>query len=68
MMFHTRWVDSNVKAYIERHAENGINAELALRVYTSQLIGSDPDLVMHGGGNTSCKTTIPDLFGNTVRV
>ena len=23
---------------------------------------------MHGGGNTSCKTTMPDLFGNTVRV
>lgn len=68
MMFHTRWVDSDAKAYIERHAEKGINAELALRVYTSQLIGSDPDLVMHGGGNTSCKTTMPDLFGNTVRV
>ena len=68
MMFHTRWVDSNAKAYIERHAEKGINAELALRVYTSQLIGSDPDLVMHGGGNTSCKTTMSDLFGNTVRV
>ena len=23
---------------------------------------------MHGGGNTSCKTTMPDLFGDTVRV
>ena len=68
MVFHTRWVDSDAQAYIKRHAEKGINAELALRVYTSQLIGSDPDLVMHGGGNTSCKTTMPDLFGNTVRV
>jgi rhamnose utilization protein RhaD (predicted bifunctional aldolase and dehydrogenase) len=51
-MFQTRWVDSDAKAFIKRHAEKGINAELALRVYTSQLIGSDPDLVMHGGGNT----------------
>ena len=68
MMFQTRWVDSDAKAFIKRHAEKGINAELALRVYTSQLIGSDPDLVMHGGGNTSCKTTMPDLFGNTARV
>ena len=68
MMFKNRWVDSDAKAFIKRHAEKGINAELALRVYTSQLIGSDPDLVMHGGGNTSCKTTMPDLFGNTVRV
>ena len=68
MKFHTRWVNSDAKAVIERHAEIGINAEIALRVYTSQLIGSDPELVMHGGGNTSCKTTMPDLFGDTVRV
>ena len=68
MMFHNRWVDSNAKAYVKQHAEKGIFAELALRVYTSQLIGSELDLVMHGGGNTSCKTTMPDLFGNSVRV
>lgn len=68
MMFHTRWADSDAKEYIERHARKGINAELALRVYTSQLIGSDPDLVMHGGGNTSCKTTMRDLYGNDIRV
>ena len=29
---------------------------LALRAYTSRLIGSDPALVLHGGGNTSLKT------------
>ena len=68
MMFHSRWVDSDAKAYIERHAKKNINSELALRVYTSQLIGSDSDLVMHGGGNTSCKTTMTDLFGNHTRV
>jgi rhamnose utilization protein RhaD (predicted bifunctional aldolase and dehydrogenase) len=67
-MFHSRWVDGDAKAFIERQAQNGINAEIALRVYTSKLIGSDPDLVMHGGGNTSCKTTMPDLFGNDTRV
>ena len=67
-MFYTRWVDSDAKACIERHADIGVNPEIALRVYTSQLIGSDPELVMHGGGNTSCKTTMPDLFGDTVRV
>ncbi len=31
------------------------NSELALRAYTSRLIGSDPALVLHGGGNTSLK-------------
>jgi rhamnose utilization protein RhaD (predicted bifunctional aldolase and dehydrogenase)/NAD(P)-dependent dehydrogenase (short-subunit alcohol dehydrogenase family) len=29
--------------------------ELALRAYTSRLIGQDPGLVLHGGGNTSVK-------------
>jgi len=31
------------------------NSALALRAYTSRLIGSDPALVLHGGGNTSLK-------------
>ncbi|MEA3455673.1 MAG: class II aldolase/adducin family protein [Campylobacterota bacterium] len=29
--------------------------DLAMRVYTSRLLGSDQDLVLHGGGNTSVK-------------
>ncbi len=29
--------------------------ELALRAYSSRLLGSDPSLVLHGGGNTSIK-------------
>jgi len=29
--------------------------ELALRVYTSRLLGHDSSLVLHGGGNTSVK-------------
>ncbi len=41
---------------------------LALRVYTSRLLGREPDLVLHSGGNTSVKTTGTDLFGNTHRV
>src|SRR5262249_33889518 len=36
---------------------------LALRVYTSRLLGRDPSLVLHGGGNTSVKTTVPNVFG-----
>ncbi len=38
---------------------------LKLRVYTSQLLGRDPDLVLHGGGNTSVKITEPNIFGET---
>ena len=36
---------------------------LGLRVYTSRLLGKDPDLVMHGGGNTSVKIKEINLFG-----
>ena len=37
--------------------------DLGLRVYSSRLLGRDPSLVLHGGGNTSVKITEPDLFG-----
>jgi len=37
---------------------------LALRAYSSRLIGSDEDLVLHGGGNTSLKGEHSDLFGD----
>lgn len=36
---------------------------LSLRAYSSRLIGGDEDLVLHGGGNTSVKTSVTDLFG-----
>lgn len=42
--------------------------DLALRVYTSRLLGSDPSLVLHGGGNTSVKLTEHDLFGEAEEI
>jgi rhamnose utilization protein RhaD (predicted bifunctional aldolase and dehydrogenase)/NAD(P)-dependent dehydrogenase (short-subunit alcohol dehydrogenase family) len=39
------------------------SGELGLRVYTSRLLGRDPTLVLHGGGNTSVKLNEPDLYG-----
>lgn len=41
---------------------------LAMRVYTSQLLGREPDLVLHGGGNTSVKATVPNFFGDLEEV
>ncbi|MDB6069368.1 MAG: Short-chain dehydrogenase/reductase [Verrucomicrobiales bacterium] len=41
---------------------------LSQRVYSSRLLGQNPALVLHGGGNTSAKDTIPDFFGNDVEV
>ncbi|MBK8941457.1 MAG: class II aldolase/adducin family protein [Polyangiaceae bacterium] len=40
--------------------------DLALRVYTSRLIGAEPDLVLHGGGNTSVKGVRRTLLGDEV--
>jgi rhamnose utilization protein RhaD (predicted bifunctional aldolase and dehydrogenase) len=62
------WVDSEAQAAIDRYARDGISRDLALRVYTTRLIGRDPKLVLHGGGNTSVKTTMADLLGEEVAV
>lgn len=35
-------------------------------VYGSRLIGSDPDLVLHGGGNTSVKASWEDITGEEI--
>lgn len=37
--------------------------DLELRVYTSRLLGRDPSLVLHGGGNTSVKILETNIFG-----
>lgn len=62
------WSDRDAKAFVRRYARDGINRDLALRVYTTRLLGGDPRLVLHGGGNTSVKTTATDLNGDAVDV
>jgi len=41
----------------------GCENELQLRVYSSRLLGSNPELVLHGGGNTSVKIRETNLVG-----
>jgi rhamnose utilization protein RhaD (predicted bifunctional aldolase and dehydrogenase)/NAD(P)-dependent dehydrogenase (short-subunit alcohol dehydrogenase family) len=62
------WSDEDAGRYVARYAQQGINPDIALRVYTSQLLGRDPALVLHGGGNTSVKTTVPDHLGRPTDV
>jgi rhamnose utilization protein RhaD (predicted bifunctional aldolase and dehydrogenase)/NAD(P)-dependent dehydrogenase (short-subunit alcohol dehydrogenase family) len=65
----SRWSDADAQATIERYrGDPQVNEDVALRVYTSRLIGQDPALVLHGGGNTSVKTLLVDDVGNEVRV
>lgn len=42
--------------------------DVALRVYTSRLLGADPALVLHGGGNTSVKSRAREVDGTPVDV
>lgn len=66
---HSRWSDEHAKQYIERYADApASNEDLALRVYSSRLIGNEPALVLHGGGNTSVKTQLIDDTGEQVDV
>ncbi len=62
------WSDSEAERFVERYAQQGENRDTALRVYTTRLLGGDPRLVLHGGGNTSVKTTAQDLLGDDVPV
>ncbi|MEJ0028270.1 MAG: bifunctional aldolase/short-chain dehydrogenase [Rhizomicrobium sp.] len=64
----SRWVESDADDFVTRYAEKGVNADLAIRTYTTRLLGSDPKLVLHGGGNTSVKTTAKDQLGEDVEV
>ena len=60
-----RWSDAEARQYCDRYAPRWGEA-LALRVYTSRLIGAEADLVMHGGGNTSVKIARENLLGDRV--
>ena len=64
----SRWADRDAKAAVDRYAGAGLSSELALRVYTTRLLGGDPKLVLHGGGNTSVKLRLPDLLGQETDV
>lgn len=64
----SRWLNSDAKDYVSRYGEKGVGEDLALRVYTTRLLGGDPKLVLHGGGNTSVKTRMKDLLGDEVDV
>ncbi|MEQ8345322.1 MAG: bifunctional aldolase/short-chain dehydrogenase [Sneathiellaceae bacterium] len=67
-MVQDRWRDDEADALAAAAGADPADRALALRVYTSRLVGGDPDLVMHGGGNTSCKVLRRDLLGNEIRV
>ncbi len=58
----SRWSDEEAKSFRARYGQRW-GEDLALRTYTSRLIGSEPSLVLHGGGNTSVKSRSSDPLG-----
>ena len=62
------WSKKITKKYIKKYKKLGFSKDLALRVYTTRLLGRNKELVLHGGGNTSVKTTIKDIDGKKYSV
>jgi len=54
-----RWSESDAGAL-----GAGCESSLAQLVYATRLLGAEPDLAMHGGGNTSCKCTLKNALGD----
>ncbi|MFM7643041.1 MAG: bifunctional aldolase/short-chain dehydrogenase [Cyanobium sp.] len=68
MPVQNRWSEAAAREAIERYGSQGTSEPLALRTYSARLLGADPDLVLHGGGNTSVKTTVTGLLGEEIPV
>src|SRR5437870_5979587 len=62
------WSERDAQAMVDRYAQQGIGPDLALRIYSTRLLGSEPRLVLHGGGNTSIKALTTDLLGEVTEV
>src|SRR6185312_2679139 len=63
----SRWTDADAQAAIERYGSAQIDQHFALRIYSTRLLGQNPELVQHGGGNTSLKSAMSDVFGDLVQ-
>ena len=57
-----------MKSLWDNKEATNYKTDLDLRVYTSRLLGCDSSLVLHGGGNTSVKSTAINLFGESENI
>jgi rhamnose utilization protein RhaD (predicted bifunctional aldolase and dehydrogenase)/NAD(P)-dependent dehydrogenase (short-subunit alcohol dehydrogenase family) len=60
-----RWSEDKAALFIEKYGERW-GPDLAIELYTASLIGAEDRLVLHGGGNSSVKTTHANLLGDQV--
>jgi len=64
----SKWSEADFATVVGAYEKAGISRDVAIRTYTTRLLGSEPKLVLHGGGNTSVKTTLIDHDGSAVEV
>lgn len=62
-----RWSQHKASEFITIYGKKW-GKDLALRTFTSRLIGTEPELVLHGGGNTSVKGTLVNIVGMNIPV
>ena len=63
----SRYLEADAAGAVADRAPH-VSELLALRTYTARLLGAEPSLVLHGGGNTSVKATAHTVLGETVSV
>ena len=63
----SRWSDDGARRALDEWGPV-VGETLALRTYTARLLGSDPTLVLHGGGNTSAKGRARTAVGEELEV
>ena len=68
MTVQNNWSDFDAEKFINQYVSKGISRDLAIRTYSARLLGNDPELVLHGGGNTSVKSFCKDVLGKEIPV
>ena len=61
----SRWQDKEASEFIATRGKRW-GEDLAVRTYSSRMIGAEKELVLHGGGNTSVKGSITTVFGGHI--
>ena len=56
------WSDEQASEFLSRYGAQW-GEDLALRTYSARLLGVEKSLVLHGGGNTSVKSSHTNLLG-----
>ncbi len=67
-MLENKWNTAAFAEFVAAAGDDVAERALLAQIYASRLIGGEPELVLHGGGNTSVKVVRPDLFGTPEEV